>query len=68
MVLNALHHHVHYAHLNLEEALEMAEKIGAEHTYLTHISHNMGLSAEVSKQLPDNVSLAYDGLELEVNR
>ncbi len=67
LVLNALHHNSHYAHLNLEEALAMAKQVNAEHTYLTHISHHMGLSVEIGKQLPANVSLAYDGLELEFN-
>lgn len=64
LVLNALHHHTHYSHLNLEEALEMINTIQPEQTYLTHISHRMGLDQEVTKQLPAGVSLAYDGLEL----
>lgn len=64
LVLNALHHSVHYSHLNLEEALEMVGHIQPEQTYFTHISHRMGLNQEISKQLPPGVSLAYDGLEL----
>jgi len=67
LVLNALHHNSHYAHLNLEEALALAKQLDAEHTYFTHISHHMGLNAKINKQLPANVSLAYDGLEIEFN-
>ena len=67
LVLNALHHKPHYSHLNLEEALALAEKIGAEKTYLTHCSHRMGLYTEVMKTLPEGVELAYDGLVVEVN-
>ncbi|MFN7119881.1 MAG: MBL fold metallo-hydrolase [Saprospiraceae bacterium] len=67
LVLSALHHSVHYSHMNLEEALEMAAFIGAEQTYLTHSSHSMGLYAEVAKTLPPGVQLAYDGLTVGVD-
>ena len=66
LVLNALHHKEHYAHLNLEQALAMIRQINPEQAYLTHMSHRMGLSSEISKQLPHSVHLAYDGLELEI--
>lgn len=64
-VLNALQKDSHISHFTLDEAVNMAQKIGAETTYLTHISHNMGLHAEVEKQLPANIRLAYDGLSFE---
>jgi len=67
LVLNALHHTEHYSHLNLTQALELAEKIQPEHTYLTHISHRMGKYQEVSKDLPEGVQLAYDGLVLTID-
>lgn len=66
LVVNALHRRPHYAHFNLEEALEFVSKINPEQAYLTHISHHMGLNAEVNQELPDGVALAFDGLELEV--
>ncbi|MEM9416787.1 MAG: MBL fold metallo-hydrolase [Bacteroidota bacterium] len=66
LVVNALRKESHPAHFNLEEALALAQKVGAKVTYLTHISHQMGLHAEVSQELPDNVYLAYDGLQLSV--
>lgn len=62
LVLNALQRETHISHLTLSEAIEMAQEIGAETTYLTHISHKLGLYEEVSKELPPNVYLAYDGL------
>lgn len=65
LVLNALRRHPHTTHLSLSEALEMIEKIAPEHAWITHISHEMGLAAEVQPFLPPNVSLAYDGLEIE---
>lgn len=66
LVLNALQKHPHVSHFNLEQALKQAEQIGAARTYFTHISHKMGLHAEVSTELPSQVSLAYDGLQLTV--
>ena len=62
LVLNALQKEKHQSHFNLEEALIQAKKIGAERTYFTHISHKMGLHQSVSKEMPDSIALAYDGL------
>ncbi len=67
LVLNALQKESHISHLTFDEAIEMAEKIGAETTYFTHISHNLGLHEEVSKELPANIKLAYDGLTIELD-
>ncbi|WP_073230969.1 MBL fold metallo-hydrolase [Pedobacter caeni] len=64
LVVNALQHEEHISHFTLKEAVDFAQKIGAEMTYLTHISHNLGLHEEVEKELPENVKLAYDGLSI----
>ena len=64
LIINALHRRPHYTHLNLHEALELVADLDAQQVYLTHISHDMGLAAEVNKELPDRVELAYDGLEI----
>ena len=64
LVINALHHRHHHAHLNLREALLLIEKIKPEAAYLVHLSHHMGLYAEVNEQLPAGVRLAFDGLEI----
>ena len=60
LILNALHQYEHYSHFNLEGALEVVEQLKPEQTYLTHISHHMGLAKEINQQLPSNVQLAYD--------
>ncbi len=67
LVINALQKTKHISHFTLDEALELAAEIGAKKTYITHISHNMGIHREVSKELPEGVFLAYDGLELLVD-
>lgn len=66
LVLNALRIDEHYSHFNLQEALDLVEELQPERAYFTHISHLLGFHEEVSKRLPKNVYLAYDGLEVEV--
>lgn len=66
LVLNALQREKHVSHFNLEEALEVAHRVGATKTYFTHISHKLGLHKSVEKELPESVALAYDGLSIEV--
>jgi len=67
IVLNALRKEKHYSHFNLGEALSLMEELQPGQGYLTHISHQMGKYNEVSKLLPGNVKLAYDGLSFNVN-
>jgi len=64
LVINALQKKPHISHFTLDEAIQQIEKINPGKAYLTHISHKMGLHAEVSKQLPENTYLAYDGLKI----
>ncbi len=67
LVINALQKEKHISHFTLDEAIEFAGQAGAEQTYFTHLSHKMGLHAEVSAALPAGIHLAYDGLILEFN-
>ncbi|MDQ7947883.1 MAG: MBL fold metallo-hydrolase [Pedobacter sp.] len=62
LVVNALQKQSHISHLTFDEAIAFAGQIGAEMTYFTHISHNLGLHADVEKELPPHIRLAYDGL------
>ncbi|REG81909.1 MBL fold metallo-hydrolase [Algoriphagus antarcticus] len=64
LVLNALQMESHISHFTLDEAVEMAKKIGAKNTYFTHISHKLGLHNTVDQELPEGIALAYDGLQL----
>ena len=67
LVLNALRHKEHYSHINLNQALKIIEILKPKTTYLTHISYDMGFHVETEKLLPENVYLAYDGLQIEVD-
>ncbi len=66
LIINALRFEKHYSHFNVEEALHIVDLIKPQKTYFTHISHNLGLHDEVEAILPHHVSLAYDGLEINL--
>ena len=65
LIVNALRIEEHPTHFNLQEALEFVQEIEPKRTYFTHISHKLGFHKEVSKKLPKNVFLAFDGLKIE---
>lgn len=62
LIINALHKSHHLSHFNLQEALDFIEDVKPEKAYLTHISHLFGKHADIERELPSNVFLAYDGL------
>jgi len=66
LVINALRISEHISHFNLNEALSFINEVKPEVAYLTHVSHLMGRSEDVEKQLPDKVMLAYDGLQVDI--
>jgi phosphoribosyl 1,2-cyclic phosphate phosphodiesterase len=66
LVLNALRIKPHISHFSLKQAIEVIQELAPERAYLTHISHHMGFHSKVSKQLPPNIHLGYDGLEIEI--
>ena len=66
LVINALRKEKHFSHFSLPEALEVIAAVEPRQAFLTHISHEMGLHAEVQRELPQNVSLAYDNLTVEI--
>lgn len=65
LVVNALRKEKHISHFSLREAISFIREISPKKAFITHISHQMGLHAEVSKELPAGISLAYDGLTIE---
>ncbi|RUT78301.1 MBL fold metallo-hydrolase [Ancylomarina longa] len=67
LILNALRKEKHISHFTLSEALELVKELKPEKAYFTHISHQMGFHDEVQAELPDNVFLAYDQLEIEID-
>lgn len=66
LVINALQRQSHISHFTFDEAIAFAQEMGADHTYFTHISHRLGKHADVSAELPANIHLAYDGLQITI--
>ena len=66
LVINALQKEKHISHFTLDEAIEFASVVGAETTYLTHVSHKLGKHQDILAELPNGVELAYDGLVIEL--
>jgi phosphoribosyl 1,2-cyclic phosphate phosphodiesterase len=66
LVLNALWWgHPHPTHFNVEEAIEAARTVGADRTYLVHLTHRLR-HADLEARLPADVRPAWDGLSLEI--
>jgi phosphoribosyl 1,2-cyclic phosphate phosphodiesterase len=66
IVVNALRRQKHMSHFCLSEAIKLISEFSPRRGFITHVSHQMGLYADVAKELPDNITLAYDGLSFEV--
>ncbi|GAB4208116.1 MAG: MBL fold metallo-hydrolase [Bacteroidia bacterium] len=67
LIINALRREKHISHFTLQEALDIISEVKPQKAFLTHISHQLGKHEEVSKELPPNVFLAYDGLKIVCN-
>ena len=65
LVINALRKEKHISHYTLHEALTVIAELKPSRSYLTHISHLMGAHSGLDS-LPDNVEVAYDGLQIVV--
>ena len=66
LVVNALRRVPHISHFTLSEAISLIRDISPKMGFLTHISHQMGISWDLVRELPPNIRPAYDGLLLEV--
>jgi phosphoribosyl 1,2-cyclic phosphate phosphodiesterase len=66
LVLNALFHTEHPTHLSIPEAVRTAQTIGADRTYLTHLTHD-NFHADLEAELPRGIAPAFDGLTVRVN-
>ena len=67
LVVNALRFdRPHHSHMLVSDAIEFARSVGARQTFLTHLTHRIGLHDHANSRLPDDVRFAYDGLEIEI--
>ncbi len=65
LIIDALRYDPHPTHLHLEQTLDYISQLRPRHALLTHVGHDI-MYAEASRQLPDHVELAYDGLKIDV--
>jgi len=66
LILEAFRYEKHISHFSLSEAIAIAEKVAAQKTYFTHISHKFDHDT-VNSMLPENIELAYDGLKITID-
>ena len=66
LVIGALRQRPHATHQTIDQAIEVARRVGAKSTYLIHMNHEAGLHAETDALLPEGVHLSYDELTIEV--
>ena len=64
-IINCVKSGKHISHFSIEEAVEVARKVGAGHSWLTHLSHQLPCHKELTDTLPEGILPAYDGLVLE---
>jgi phosphoribosyl 1,2-cyclic phosphate phosphodiesterase len=66
LAVNALRKEDHISHFTLSQAVALIGSLHPDKGFLTHISHQMGPVSQFEKELPSNISAAYDGLVLEL--
>ena len=66
LVINALFRTEHPTHLSVPEAVRVAKEIGADRTFLTHLTHD-NFHADLEAELPRGVSPAFDGLTVRID-
>ena len=64
-IINCVRRGRHISHFSLEGALEVAKRVGAKHSWLTHLSHQLPCHEVLQAELPEGIHPAYDGLVIE---
>ena len=63
LVLDALRRKRHPTHFSIDEAVGVAQRLGAQQTLFTHCCHDLG-HVDTCGSLPAGMALAYDGLQI----
>ena len=66
LVINALRYEPHLSHFTVDEAINISHILKPHRTYLTHLSHQIGLYAQKKDTLPQGIEFAYDGLKIDI--
>ena len=65
LVLNALRERPHPTHLSLDDALGVIAEVKPARAFLVHLAHELS-HEDASARLPEHVSVAWDGLSVEI--
>ncbi len=66
LVVNALRKKEHISHFTLQQAIDLENELKIPKGYFTHMSHQLGRHEEINNELPSNIRLAYDGLQINI--
>ena len=66
LILDCLRPQPHPTHLGVDEAIELASRVAARRTLLTHMSHQLEHEA-TNRELPNDIALAHDGMRIAVH-
>lgn len=67
LIINALRKTPHYSHFSLKQALMIIDQLKPRKSFLTHISHFLGSTEEIQKELPHGVYVGYDNLSINID-
>lgn len=63
LLLDSLRRMPHPTHFSFEQAVDEAQRIKAQQTWLIHMTHELSY-ADMAEALPANIAPAYDGLRI----
>jgi phosphoribosyl 1,2-cyclic phosphate phosphodiesterase len=66
LIVNALRREVHVSHFTFSQAQDLVKELQPKKAYFVHMAHQLGLHAELEKELPENIELAFDGLQIVI--
>lgn len=63
LFIDGLRYETHKTHVTIPQAIEIAQRLKAERTYIIHTTHTIDYD-EVNASLPAGIELGYDGLTI----
>jgi len=67
LILDATRYQPHAKHYGLSEAIKVIEELNPKRAILTHLSHSFDHD-QVNSELPPGIELAYDGMEIYIDK
>ena len=65
LVIDALRYKPHVTHLNIEQAVEIVQRLEPRRAFFTHMTHDVDYG-RLKDELPKGIEPAYDGLVVDV--